>query len=296
MLENPAAPHPIVRHRDDTLENRLLWERGLEGMNWYYPVLRAKAGATVLLRHPDDENKYGRRVLAAISPFPLGKVAFFGFDETWRWRKLYGEKYFDPYWRRVVRSLAESKLKRLDDRVVLTVERDRLELGDEALVRLSLLDQDYNPVLAEDARIHLRRPGGELVAVTLPKRGDHAGEFEARLRFEEPGVFSLLYFRDGLPGDRPLAREDVIVVVPERELAHPSMNEAGLREIAEVSGGRYAPLHQADGLLAAFEDRGGGQKIVEREQRQVWDSAWTVVVLVLLLSVEWILRKRWNLV
>ena len=54
--ENPHAPHPIVRLQDDLDVNRRLWEVGLEGMSWYHSVLRAKAGATVLLRHPIDEN------------------------------------------------------------------------------------------------------------------------------------------------------------------------------------------------------------------------------------------------
>ncbi len=296
QLENPGAPHPIVKLSQHLDQNRLLWERGLPGMNWYYPVLRAKAGATVLLRHPESENKYGRRVLAAIAPHPQGRVAFFAFDEAWRWRRFYGEKYLDPYWRRVVRALAESKLRRLDDRVRLVVERNQVDLGARVKVHLTLLDEDFNPVLTGKARIHLRKPNGKTSALELTRIKGQPGEFEALIELDEAGVFSVLYYRGGVAGDRPLAREDVIVQIPELELAHPSMNEAGLREIAEHAEGRFAHLHESAQLWPAFEDRGGGQKIVDRETRQIWDQAWTVFLILGLLSLEWILRKRWNLI
>lgn len=296
QLENPGAPHPIVKFSEQLDQNRLLWERGLPPMNWYYPVLRAKAGATVLLRHPEDENKYGRRVLAAIAPHPEGRVAFFGFDETWHWRRFYGEKYQDPYWRRIVRALAEGKLRRLDDRVRLVVERNQVDLGARDKVHLTLLDEDFNPVLAAKARIHLRKPDGKTNAVELARLKGQPGEFEATIEFTDAGVFSVLYYKDEIPGTRPLAREDVIVQIPELELAHPSMNEAGLRKLAEHAEGRFAWLHDLDQLRAAFEDRGGGQKIVDRQTQQIWDQAWTVLLILALLSLEWILRKRWNLI
>lgn len=295
-LENPGAPHPIVKMSQHLDQNRMLWEQGLAPMTWYYPVLRAKAGATVLLRHPQDENKYGRRVLAAIAPYPQGRVAFFGFDEAWRWRRFYGVKYVDPFWRRVVRSLAEGKLRRLDDRVRLVVERNQVDQGARVKVQLSLLDEDYNPVLAPNAKIHLRRPDGKLVPIELTRMKGQPGEFESTIEFDVAGVFSVLYYRGEIPANRPLAREDVIVQVPELELAHPSMNEAGLRQLAERAEGRFAYLYDMDQLIPAFLNRGGGQKIVDRETRQIWDQAWTVLLILSLLSLEWILRKRWNLI
>ena len=49
-LEEPAAPHEIVRLEDDTEVNRALWEdeRGLRGFYWHYPVRGAKPGAQVV--------------------------------------------------------------------------------------------------------------------------------------------------------------------------------------------------------------------------------------------------------
>jgi uncharacterized membrane protein len=296
LMEDPHAPHPILQLNDNLDANRLLWREGLMGMWWYYPVLRAKAGARVLLRHPLDQNQYGRRVLGAIGPYPKGQVFFSAVDEFWRWRKGYGEKYLDPFWRRVIRTLAENRLRRLDDRVLLTVDEKQIEIGGRVRVHVQLLDEDYNPVLAERTTIHLRMPSGELVPVELPRMLGQPGEFEAQVPFEEAGVYSVLVYEGEQPGGRPLAREDILVEVPDKELAFASMDEKGLQALAAEGRGRYAPLHRMDVLLAAFEDRGAGLKVLDRKTREIWDQAWTLLLVLLLLSIEWILRKRWRLV
>ncbi|MCA8970261.1 MAG: VWA domain-containing protein [Planctomycetes bacterium] len=296
VLENPIAPDPIVRFLDDPADNLRLWSEGLPGMAWYYPVLRAKAGAQVLLRHPRDQNKYGRRILLATSPYPKGKVLFAAFDETWRWRRFYGVKYIDRFWRNVVRSLAENKLKRLDDRVVLTIDREQIELGERVQVDLQLLDEDYNPVLDDEARLHVRTATGDLQSITLQRLQGQPGRFEGTLSIEEPGVSSLLYYRDADPSGRPLARRDIITTVPKRELEETSLDEAGMIELAAAGKGKYVPLHAAADLLEGFEGRGAGMKIVDRKMREVWDQAWTLLLVLALLTAEWILRKKWRLV
>ena len=294
-LEDPHNPHPIVRLLDDIESNKRLWEVGLPGMYWYYPVLRAKAGGTVLLRHEFDENKYGRRVLLAIAPYPKGLVAFSAFDSTWRWRKPYGEKYMDPYWRKLVRTLAENRLRRMDDRVILNVDRNEVDIGTRIRVRVQLFDQDFNPVTEEDCKIHLRDPSGKLKSIHLPRQQGQAGQYEALVSLTAAGVYSFLVYRDAEPGSRPLAREDVIVRVPERELSNATLDEQALISLADAGGGKFARLQDMDVLLEAFRDRGGGQKVVDRRTRQIWDQAWTVLLLILILAMEWALRKKWNL-
>ncbi len=296
MMESPHSPHPIVRLQDDLDVNRRLWEAGLEGMSWYHPVLRAKAGATVLLRHPVDENKYGRRVLAALAPYPRGQVFYTAIDETWRWRKFYGEKYQDRFWRNIVRALAENKLRQMDDRVVLVVDRNEVDVGDRVRIELSLLDTDYNPVLAETARIHLRLPSGELQSISVPRLLGEHGRFEGVVPLSDAGVYSVLYYESGNPSGRPLARQDVSARVPGKELSETSLNEAGLVKLAEAAKGRYVPVWRMDSLLDGFAGRGAAIKTVDRKVREAWDHAWTVLLVILLLAVEWILRKRWRLI
>jgi uncharacterized membrane protein len=294
--DNLHAPHPIVLLADDVDVNRRLWSDGLPGMTWFYPVLRAKAGASVLLRHPTDENKYGPRALVALAPYPKGKVFFSAVDETWRWRKFYETKYQDRYWRNVVRSLAENKLRRLDDRVTLTVDHEEVDVGDSVRVELSLLDEDYNPVLQDSARLFVRAPQGKLQSLILPRLQGLAGRFETVLPLVESGVHSVLYYKDADAGGRPMARQDVVARVPRKELAETSLDEDLLKDLAVSTDGAYLPIARMASLLDEFKGRGAGLKTVDRKIREVWDAAWTVLGILVLVTAEWILRKRWRLV
>src|SRR5439155_19828093 len=66
LLDNPQQPHEILMLQRDPAMNRRLWEDGLPGFVVYHPVLRSKPGTTVLLRHPTDETRYGKRPIAVV--------------------------------------------------------------------------------------------------------------------------------------------------------------------------------------------------------------------------------------
>ncbi len=296
VLEDPEVPHPIVRLADNPLENRRIWERRLPPLYWYFPVLRPKAGATVLLRHPEDHNRYGRRVLAAVAPYPRGKVFFTALDSTWRWRKLYGEKYQDRFWRNVVRTLAETRLRRRDDRVELSLDRERAPLGARVRLTLRLLDRDYAPVVRSEAIVHVRRPGGRLETLSLPAVPGRPGVYEGVHRAAPGGIHSFLYYENADPTTPPKARRDLEVFLPRREMEEPSLDEDGLRRLAAAAGGTYRPLHEVAGLLEPLMEAGGGVRILERRTEELWDRVWTFIVVLSVFTVEWVLRKRWRLV
>ena len=296
VLENPLAPHRIVRLQENPEVNRRLWKEGLPSMYWYYPVLRPKAGAQVLLRHPRDQNKYGRRVLTALAPFPKGLVFFQGFDSTWRWRKPYGEKYQDRFWRNVVRTLAEPRLRRFDDRVVLTLDREQALVGQNVHIRLQLLDEDYNPILAKTAKLQILLPSGKTEELILEAIRGRSGEFEGDWAAKRPGIHSFLRYSKGIPGGNPLARRDLPVEVPKKELSNPSLNTKGLEKIASASAGVYLPFRRISELPETIDFHGTGTKTVERKREEIWDNAWTFTLLLFLLSLEWIFRKKSNLI
>src|SRR5207247_8397593 len=45
-----------------------------------------------------------------------GRVMFFGFDETWRWRLRRDEELFNRFWRQAVRVLARNRTARVEIR------------------------------------------------------------------------------------------------------------------------------------------------------------------------------------
>ncbi|HKX46553.1 MAG TPA: hypothetical protein VJP77_07610, partial [Planctomycetota bacterium] len=154
-LEDPVAPHEIVRLDTDPEKNRRLWEDagGLQGFYWYAPVTRAKPGAEVLLRHPQDENRHGRRPLLVAGYFPAGRTLFLAVDSTWRWQYRFKSLYFERFWRSALRWLALGRLRSGDRRYRLETPRSEFDIAERVVLEARVLDEDYRPADAAEQRV-----------------------------------------------------------------------------------------------------------------------------------------------
>ena len=117
----------------------------------------------------------------------------------------------------------------------------------------------------------------------------------------ESGAFSFIVFANENPADAVLAREDVLVRIPDQELANSSQDAETLRRIAEAShgiedSGRYVFLGDATGLATDFLNRKSYETREDTLTRPVWDTGWSLLVVLLVLGLEWLLRKRARLI
>jgi hypothetical protein len=297
QLEHADRPHEIVRLRRDPTGNKLLWHEQLAPLVVYYPVQKAKAGADVLLRHATDTNRYGKRVIAAAGFYPRGRTFFLGTDETWRWRYNFGEMHQDTFWRNVVRYLAGSRLQRRSDRFELRLDKVILETGEQVRVSLDVRDAEYQPSTAGEFAVFFRSPERAPVKRVLRAVPGELGSFQGAFTMEEPGAFSVMVFANDNPADEVLAREDLLVKIPDREMARSSQDRDTLELVATASkGGRYLPLAQAEALLGEFRERKPFEQEVDRQTRPAWDTLWTLLAILGVLAAEWLLRKRARLV
>jgi uncharacterized membrane protein len=297
QLENAEYPQDIVQLRRDPDLNEQLWEEGFAPLTVFYPVRQARPGAQVLLRHPTAENRFGKRVLAATTYYPRGNTFFLATDETWRWRFPYGEKWHDRFWRNVVRFLASGRLRRRDDRIDLRIDKASIETGEQVLVTLQVEDEEFEPSRAEEYPVFLRGLDGEVERRLLRTVPGELGSYRGRFALEEPGVYSFLVFANDNPADRMLAREDVFVEIPDRELAESSQDRAALEAIAAASkNGRYVFLADADELRDELAGRRPFEQEIDSQTDEAWDSIWSLLAVLVVLGAEWTLRKRARLV
>ena len=301
VLENPLNPHEILLLQRDAAFNRRLWEQGLPGFYVYHPVQRAKPGATVLLRHPTDRNAYGNRPIAVTAPYPRGTTFFLATDETWRWRDPYAELYMDAFWRNVVRHLARGRLERRNDLIELTLDKTLCETGDRVRVQLRITDSELQPKIADEQSIFLQAAEGEPEKRLLRSVPGEPGLFQASFTMPEPGAFRFLAFANENPADVVLAREDLLVRIPDQELADSSQDADSLRNIAAASRGadssaRYVFLGEATDLIAEFADRKSYETREDTRTRPVWDTWWSLIAVLAALGAEWLLRKRARLI
>ncbi|NUQ46888.1 MAG: hypothetical protein HUU22_12755, partial [Phycisphaerae bacterium] len=86
-------------------------------------------------------------------------------------------------------------------------------------------------------------------------------------------------------------QRDLVVRPADLELRRPVMRRDLLRRLAESSGGRYFEIDEASAAPDLIEDRGESSVIRERP-RPLWDNGYVFALLILLVTAEWIGRKR----
>jgi len=293
-LPDPLRPHDVLRLEKDPKKNRDLLEDpevGLPPQRWYAPVRRAKPGAEVILEHPTNSNRFGPHVLMAATQYGDGRTLFVGFDETWLWRKPYEDRYTERFWRAAVRHVAIGKLRRSDKRYDLRTDKDRYNLGDLMQLSLRVLDQDFQPSQEANQIIRMQRGEGEVEDLLAYRQEE--GTYQRTVRADLPGSYRFWVEPPDESG-RHLSQRTVEVQVPRMELLNPNLDAARMKGIASLTGGVDLGLHQVDRLPDLI--KGDSRRIpIRTEQRELWDRWEVLAALLLLLTLEWALRKRANL-
>ena len=293
-LENPSQPHQVVRLAPDLEENRVLWEEagGLRGHYWYSVVQRAKPGSQVLLRHPTESGPYGRHPLLVVGHYPAGRTLFLGIDSTWAWRYRFGNRYHGRFWRNAIRWLALGRLKSGDRRFHLDSLRSSYSLDERVVLEARVLDEDFRPSTSPTQELRLSDPDGDVRELKAPLVHGREGIYRSSLELGRPGLWRAWIE----VGGEAIASADFEVLLPSRENADPSPDPEGLAALSSITGGRSVALARAGELLAEFPGGEERREPISSRLEDAWDHWGTLLAVLGLLTAEWILRKRFQLV
>ncbi len=296
-LEDPALPHEIVRLEEDPEVNRALWsgDRGLRGFYWHYPVRGAKPGSQVLLRHPQETSAGGgdRDPLLVVGYYPAGRTMFLAIEATNRWRYRYGYRYYEAFWRNSLRWLALGRMRSGDRRYELEALRSEYDIAERVTLEARVLDEDFRPSDAASQEIVIADPDGEDVPLVLAGVAGRPGLFRGTFQPERPGRHVAAI--DG-PDGTSRVRSEFDVVLPSRESADPSPNPESMTRLAEMTGGVAVTIATIDDLAKAFPAGQERREPVSSQLEDAWDRWLTLLLALGILGVEWILRKRAELV
>jgi uncharacterized membrane protein len=300
LLEDPAAPHELVRFEQDLAQNRALFEspRGLRGFFWHFPVAGVKPGAQVLMRHPVATNQVGgeRDPLLVLGHYPAGRSLFLAIEATNRWQFRYDAKYFEGFWRNALRWLALGRLKSGDRRFRLEALRTEYALDDRVTLEARVLDEDFRPAELEVQEVLVAAEGDPSEAFDLAAVPGRPGLYRGTFQAERPGRFRAWIEFEG----RRATSTEFAVVLPSRETADPRPDPDALAALTSLAGGVLRPLHEVEQLLGATAGAfpGGEERRepISSELEDAWDRFGTLLLALAVLSLEWILRKRYELV
>lgn len=287
---------PIFHFSQDKSKNREILA-SLPGMYWHFPVTRAKPGATVLAQHGDQRmhNQFGRHVLMAMQRYGPGRTVFIGFDATYRWRYLH-EQYFDGFWARLIDRVGRSKV--LGGRYPFTLATDKnvYRTGDRVTLRVQLTGPSDETASIGTLQCEVEVPGGDPVSYDLEPNAEQPGLLETSFTVDKGGAYVIHVSSTQLAERDASVRPATLpfrVEPPRQETDKPGTNRPLLEDIAKASGGRVFTVAEAKAIPDAFPIKEVERLIQYREE--LWDAPLGMLLVVTLLTVEWVMRKIYRL-
>jgi len=288
--------HPIMRFFPDPRATMELWN-ALPGIFWSFPAEAARPGARTLVEHSDDTLRQveGRRPLLVTSRHGAGRTAYLGFNGTWRWKSEgRNSEFFARFWLQTVRYLIEGRLLEGKRRGYLATERVRYQRKDLVVVTAELNDPQSKPIVVPEIAATVSIDGKPGEPVTLKPLPNRPGHYQATMTALNLGRHVLSIKLPDDPSTEPTITTAFFVAPPSAEIRDLRLNKAKLKQLADESGGKYFEMDQFLSLAAEVPDRSrfvevGGKPL------PLWDKAYLLGLLVVLLCVEWSVRKYFKL-
>jgi hypothetical protein len=283
----------------------------------YWGVVgRAKKGATTLAYVAGDEEgltaEQRRRreegaALMVRHNYGFGRVFFVGLDSTWRWRFRTGDTYHHRFWSQTIRWAASDKPLVTGNAFVRFGTPQAVHgHGEPVKVRVRLTEEFGNIPrdLVARARIVRRDKGKKETAVALvplKRREFQPRVLEGEVRDLPGGEYfielSIPRFEDKLegppgPDGKPgtLRAEFTVGEGESGEMAHLATNWTLLKELAVKNGtGKVYTPEDAAEVVDLLGRK--AMTVTEVDDDKLWQSWWTLALVLALLTAEWVVHK-----
>lgn len=233
--------------------------------------------------------------------YGFGKVVYVAIDSTWRWRFKKGDTYNHRFWSQIIRWAASDRALIAGNEFVRFGAREPVYRADqevEVVARFSDKVTNLKKDTIAGARLlHKPKNGPETAVGLMPLRPHPVipREFTGSQGNLPPGDYDIELvipdLEDKLNGpDGKKLRAHVQVLPAETgELIDLGTNWPLMEDIANRTGGKVFPAAQASELVDLLIARSATREFTT--EQKVWQSWWTLIVLIGLLTAEWLIRK-----
>jgi hypothetical protein len=243
-------------------------------------------GAEVLI---EADAAGGTVPLAILRPYGAGKVYYHAFDDSWRWRYEVADKHHVKFWNQIAGFIAEEPFAARDKHVSLDSGKLTYEPAEQAPIRVRLRSGEGKPVTDATVTAVLSRDGKRVASIGLtPAEG---GLYRGKTAALELGNYEVAIESAAVPEGQIKVRTEFKVEAQQKiERTLLSVNEDLLRQISLTSGGQYFREEQAEQLVKLLEPLTAGN--IQESETPLLESKGWFGLLVLLLTIEWLIRKR----
>jgi hypothetical protein len=284
LLTEQGARHYVMQFDADPKVNAQRWAQlpPLLGANRFD---RLKPGAVPLAVG------LNRQILLVSQMSGAGRVLAFAGDTTYRWRLAGKDEEHKTFWRQVVLWLAKMEGGGSGS-CWITMENNRLFPGDTAKFQIFLRSEAGEEVRNFPATATVLKSDNTTEAVALVmENGIPTGSFRST---EYSGDYKI-QAEAVLNGETKTATARFLVQNRNLELDNPVTYPKLLSDISAITGGKSIPPEQL-GVLIEDLIRQSNELVEKRESKRTLFDSWILLLaFIVILSMEWFLRKYWGL-
>lgn len=304
QLTSAGSQHPITRIEFDRAANETMWGDlpELPGTN---VVGEARDEAIVLAEHPRREAGGSPMPVLSVMNYGDGRSLALTVDGSWRWNYeavLEGgnSRPYSSFWNSAIRWLIRDPALNL---IQVEIQETRVKPASPVSISVRVFNPDYSPAANTEVRMRARRAalrsGEELdfdadaqsvIEETLTT--DTRGRAQWTIAPEQAGAWRVEAIA-APPGSEELRDDEVFLSLARSdELREVRPRNDLLRAISTATGGEHL---EAPASLSRLEFAPARLERINRRQIvELWSSPWALIALLLLVALEWQLRRSWG--
>jgi uncharacterized membrane protein len=285
--------HPAVRLSDDRRNIRQGWET-LPPFEIIVPTDSVIPNSEILVLSGLTTER-GELPVLGLRNFGLGKVLAATSSPFWHWMFFdYGfggeGKEYGVLFNGIVNWLA---LKEETDPIKIFPGKNIYTRGEKISFSASVYDLSFRPIAGASGLVQLiNAENGDTISTPLSEVGD--GKYHAEFGLTPPDRYKYV---GRIEKDGKKLRENAGEIMVEsfsieEYQRQPDFN--ALSSISQITGGAFSHIDDADNLLSKLK----GDPIAVFDQREIiiWNKFWLLAIFILSLSIEWLIRKRYQLI
>ena len=274
-----------LRLSDSPSANTTLWPT-LPKVNWHSNVEPLPAAITLAKAN---------QPLVVFRQVGAGAVLYFGTDELWRWRFQVADLYHQRLWMQLGAWVAAPPFQIDQKKLSVGTDRLRYSPGESSEIRVRVRNDKGDIITDAQPRAYLLHDGNEVATLQLEADPTHIGVYRALTPPLKAGTYEIAV------AESPSApRSDARLSLHVSDTGNPewatlTMNRMLLEAMATNSGGRFLREEQAATDLPNLLQTLDRKQVITKETI-LWSSWWWFGAAILLLTIEWLMRKRLKLV
>jgi len=276
--------HSITQLSDEPDANAQMWEK-LPALTAPESLTRIKPGAVVLLEGRTTQDQ--PVALLAYQRYGRGRSLAFTAADSWRWQMQMPseDQSHERFWKQLLRYLVSAA----PDQVMVMTDHDAYNASDSVRIRAEVNNRAFTPINDATVTARITSPGGKQEEIPLEWMADGDG-YVGQTVAGENGVHTVEVVARKSGETIGVARAGFIVGDLNREYRDAYQHAEFLRHLAEETGGRYYTAKSAERLPEeiTYLDNQSAMRVT----KELWDMPINFLLLIGLISAEWLLRRR----